>query len=145
MIIWMISSFPFKDKLICFSHIISEFGFFLYTSALFAFLSQSMPTNSRSNLGSVILWGLIGLIVIIWLIFFIHIIKVCIYKYKMKKDEALAKEIEEEEKENEEREKIEEERAVICQKRKRQVVRIINEQKGENVLNIIYIYIIIYI
>ena len=44
MILLMIVSFPFKDKLICFLHIISEFGFLLYSSALFPFLSESIAT-----------------------------------------------------------------------------------------------------
>ena len=137
MIIWMITSFPFKDKLICFSHIISEIGFLIYSSALFAFLSESMTTSSRSSLGTKMIWGLIALIILIWIIFIIHIVKVCIFKRVAKKDEALAKEIEKEEKENAEKIRAENERAIECQERRRKAFEIINLQREEEV--IIYI------
>ena len=140
MIIWMIATFPFKDKLICLSHIISELGFLVYNSALFAFLSESMTTSSRSYLGSVVIWGLIGLIVLIWIIFIIHIVKVCISNHKLKKDEALALELEIEEKDKAERARALIHRRNIYQIRKRKQIEKSIQPKEEKVIYI-YIYI----
>ena len=140
MIIWMIATFPFKDKLICLSHIISELGFLMYSSVLFPFLSESMATSPRSYLGSIVIWGLIGLIVLIWIIFIIHVVKVCISSKNAKKDEALALELEFEEKEKSERARALIERRNIYRKRKREPVEMPTQQKEEKV---IYIYIIV--
>ena len=142
MVIWIICTFPFKDKLICSSHIISEIGFVIYTSALFIFLSETMETDSRSYIGSIIIWGVLGLIIFIWIIFIIHIIKVCAVNWRLKKDQALAKELEIEEKKKEEIERLNEEKAKICGKRHRKLLKMGHKEK-ENVNNIyIYIYIV---
>ena len=141
MISWMIVSFPFKDKLICFSHIISEFGFLLYSSALFPFLSESIATNPRSYLGSLIIWGLIGLIILIWIIFLIHIVKVCIFNRKLKKDEAIAQELEMEEKEKAEKARALIARRTIYRKRKSKSAEMATQQKEKKVQDYIYIYI----
>ena len=142
MISWMIVSFPFKDKLICFSHIISEFGFLLYSSALFPFLSESIATNPRSYLGSLIIWGLIGLIILIWIIFLIHIVKVCIFNRRLKKDEAIAQELEMEEKEKAEKARVLIARRAIYRKRKSKSAEIATQQKEKKVQDdYIYIYI----
>ena len=138
MLIWMIFIFPFKDKLICSSHIISEFGFFLCTSTLFSFLSESMTTNSRLYLGSIILWRLIGLIVLIWIIFIVHIIKMCIFKHQLKKTQKL----EAEQKELEERAKEEEAKMAKCKKDHRKLIELGKLNKKREVLNI-YLLVII--
>ena len=136
MLIWMILTFPFKDTLICCSHIIAEFGFLIYISALFPFLSEKMGTSSRSSLGSIIIWGVLGLIILIWIIFIIHIVKVCRVKWHLRKDEALAKEIEKEENEKAERDRLNEEKAKICGRRHRKFLKM-GERKGKkvNILN----------
>ena len=139
MLLWMIICFPFKDKLICSSHIISEIGFVLYTSSLFFFLSETMVTSSRSNLGSMTIWGLIALIVIIWIIFVVHIVKVFILRRRFKKQEKLAKELEEEAKINEENAKVLKQKQKLCQERHRKVVEMISEENKE--IKVIYIYI----
>ena len=138
MILWMILTWPFKDKLICCSHIISEFGFFLYTSTLFPFLSESMTTNSRLYLGSIIIWGLISLIILIWIIFIVHIIKMCILKNQLKKTQKL----EAEKKELEENAKDEEAKMVKCRENHRKLVELGRLNKKREVVNI-YLLIII--
>ena len=141
MLIWMISTFPFKDRLICCSHIISELGFLLYVSALFFFLSQTMETNSRSYLGSIIIWGLIGLIVVIWIIFIIHIVKTCLEKRQIKKDEKLAKELESAQNEKDKKDRVDKENAIVCKKRHRKLVKMISNSKTKKR---VYIYIFNY-
>ena len=142
MLIWMVFTFPFKDKLICSSHIISEFGFLIYTSTLFPFLSEEMETNSRSDLGSIIIWGVLGLIILIWIIFIIHIIKVCILKRQVKKDETLAKELEKEEKAKAERDELNREKVNICGKRHRELLKISHKhvEKEKVYIYIYYLY-----
>ena len=107
----MIGTVPFKDKLICFSHILSEIGFLVYTTVLFSFLSPVMPSASRLKLGSAVIWGLIGLIGVVWIIFVSHIIKLFYMKRQMKitqtKKEAEEKEIQEQlEIQNEKKERL---------------------------------------
>ena len=141
MLLWMISYFPFKDKLICCSHIISEIGFVLFTSSLFFFLSETMVTSSRSNLGSITIWGLITLIVIIWIIFVVHMVKVFILKRRFKKQQKLAKKLEEEAKITAEKARVYEEKMKLCQQRHRKVLEMISEENKE--IKVIYIYIYI--
>ena len=101
MIIWIIGTFPFKDKLICFSHIFSECGFLIYISSLFPFISDTMETSQRLYLGTIIIWGVFVLIVVIWLIFIAYLVKLLV----LKRRERILKELEEErQKEKEKRE-----------------------------------------
>ena len=133
---------PFKDKLICTSHILSEIGFLFYTSALFPFLSEQMESSSRESFGSIIIWGLISLIGVIWIIFIIHIIKLFLVKINLQRLRV-----------RQEKEEIENQRIIeiIQAKEKRRKLRedTIKQSKEHRLQGTfpvdIYIYIYIYI
>ena len=146
MIMWIIGTFPFKDKLICFSHIFSECGFLIYISSLFPFISDTMETSQRLYLGTIIIWGVFVLIVVIWFIFIVYLVKLLV----LKRRERILKELEEERlKEKERREtKLRKQEALRDKYFGKMNTKITNSQRRDKVdiyIYIIYIYIYIHI
>ena len=90
MILWLFFIFPFKDKLISWTYISSEFGFFIYTLALYTFVSESIENNTRLFYGRIILWMLFILIFINWLLFIVYMVNLFRSKRKLKKIKELA-------------------------------------------------------
>ena len=88
----MLKTIPFRDKLICSSHILSEIGFLCYTSSLFPFLSEEMDSKDRLYIGSIIVWSLVSLMAIIWLIFLCHLFILFINHRKLKKAQKVLEE-----------------------------------------------------
>ena len=135
----MLRTIPFKDKLICATHIVSEIGFLFYACSLFFFLSEELESGKRLYLGSIIVWGLIILMGVIWLMFIAHIIKLFIHKRRQRKEKKL---LEEEENETQLKTELELEEKSLKEKRDKIKERLANTRNRAPVvisLNLYYI------
>ena len=138
MILFLLFTLPFKDKLISFAHIFSEIGFLIYVSTLYTFLSESIETQDRLYYGSIILWGLIVLIIINWIVFLVYLVKFFITKRRLRifkeQEEVLAKA-------KEQTKDILREK----KKRRRKLEKELQMRELKRIKDVLYIFIYIYI
>ena len=131
----MLKTVPFRDKLICASHIVSEIGFLLYGCSLFLLLSEELESESRSFIGSIIVWGLVILMGVIWVMFVCHLVKICIQKRKANKAKKL---LLEEQKETQERTQLENDEMILREKRERIKERLAKTRNRKPVVILLY-------